>query len=68
MTSRSSSDCVQNIPKELKEKLAAFDSALTDVEKNLQPLIEANQMELNEKVCVLSKKNPLGLEVCLRNP
>ena len=38
------------IPTELKEKLTAFDLSLSEVEKNLKPLLDVPQNELNEKV------------------
>ena len=39
-----------DIPHELKGKLTAFDSALTTVEKRLQPLLDTPQVELNPTV------------------
>lgn len=41
---------MDGIPKELKEKLTAFDLSLTEVEKTLKYLVDVPQNELNEKV------------------
>ena len=46
-----------DIPHELKGKLAAFDSALTTVEKRFQPLLDTPQIELNATV---SLNNPFS--------
>lgn len=43
-----------DLPHELKGKLAAFDSALTTVEKRFQPLLDIPQIELNATVCQFS--------------
>lgn len=43
------------IPKELHGKLAAFDSALTDVEKKFEPLLKSSQVELNAQLSSLDK-------------
>ncbi|CAC5401713.1 C1D [Mytilus coruscus] len=43
------------IPKELKEKLTAFDLSLTEVEKTLKYLVDVPQNELNEKMTPLDK-------------
>lgn len=43
------------IPEELKEKLASFDSSLSQVESVLQPLLQCPQNELFEKLSPLDR-------------
>ncbi|XP_060067578.1 nuclear nucleic acid-binding protein C1D-like [Ylistrum balloti] len=44
-----------NIPSELKEKLAAFDTSLSDMEKIIRPWLEVPESELHEKLSPLDK-------------
>ncbi|XP_033734431.1 nuclear nucleic acid-binding protein C1D-like [Pecten maximus] len=43
------------IPSELKEKLAAFDTSLSDMEKVIRPWLEVPESELHEKLSPLDK-------------
>ncbi|KAH3851410.1 hypothetical protein DPMN_093891 [Dreissena polymorpha] len=43
------------IPHELRGKLSAFDSALTDVENKFEPLLKVSQVELNTQLNSLDK-------------
>ncbi|OWF54334.1 nuclear nucleic acid-binding protein C1D-like [Mizuhopecten yessoensis] len=44
-----------SIPSELKEKLAAFDTSLSDMEKIVHPWLEVPESELHEKLSPLDK-------------
>lgn len=46
----SSTPDTDGIPTELKEKLATFDTHLSELEAGLKPLLSVNRIDLNEKV------------------
>ncbi|GFN82345.1 hypothetical protein PoB_000885100 [Plakobranchus ocellatus] len=50
MTESSSSVTEDGIPRELKEKLASFDTHLTDLESSLSPLLSIPRAELAEQL------------------